>query len=204
MNKSKFSTSFTAGALLYNEFMGVLPFLKQTEFEKLLDQEKAENKLLKIRTESARTRVNTEIKKRARTVPSEFWLTFAGQSEQQQRIALYYLILKAYPLALDFHFEVVLKRWKSMQYTLDKYDLQMRLDEISSNEEDVGSWTDSTKNKTLTQFIRILREAGLMKENLIVKPEIHDNSFWHFFIQHGDVWFMDVCLLTKSEREALQ
>ncbi len=203
MSTSNLSASFTAGALLFNEFVSVLALLRESDFVKLLDQERAENKLLKIRTESARKRVNTEIKKRARAVMPDFWKRFSGLQEDQQRLALYYIILKAYPLALDFHFEVVLKRWRSMQYSLDKFDLQMRLDEISSQDDEVNAWTDSTKTKTLTQFIRILREAGLMKTNQLIKPEIYDKSFWNYFIQMGEAWFLEACFLTKPEREAL-
>lgn len=203
MSLHNFSASFTAGALLYNEFLSLLSILKKPDYVLHLNKEKEDNKLLKINTESARIRVITEIKKRVRSVQIEFWDFLSNQPEHQQRLALYYLILKAHPLAFDFHFEVVMKRWKSMQFELEKIDIKMRLDEISSSAEEVDSWSESTKTKTITQFIRILREAGLMKKNKLINPKIFDNSFWQYFIQIGDVWFLEACFLTKSERDSL-
>jgi hypothetical protein len=200
-NNSKYSAAFTAGALLYSEIKTVLPLLKQENFVNLLDQESKENNLLRIKTEAARTRVVTELKRRVRVVGTDFWFFIGDRPENEQKLALLYLVLKAYPLAYDFHSEVVLKKWKMLDYSIDRFDLQMRLDEIASQDKEVEAWSESTKTKLLTNYLRMLREAGLLGRTRLRKPENIDPSFWEYFVNEGAVWFLEACFLSKTERE---
>ena len=199
---SKYSAAFTAGALLYSEINAVLSLLKQENFVLLLDQESKENILLRIKTEAARTRVVTELKRRVRVVDLSFWHFYEERQENEQKLALLFVILEAYPLAYDFHFEVVLKKWRSLDYNLERFDLQMRMDEIESQDEEVAQWTDSTKTKLLTNYLRMLREAGLLGRTRLRKPENIDSSFWEYFVAAGAPWFLEACFLSKTEREA--
>lgn len=194
-----YSSSFTAGALLYNELLAVINLLQSDQPEMHLNKEKDENLLLKIKTESARTRVITEIKRRFRYAPKEVWLELINQPEGERRLLLFYVLLKAHPLARDYQFEVVLKKWKRMQTNLTKEDLEMRLEEICSTDEEVDGWSEATKTKTITQFIRVLREAGMMRGNELMKPKVNDLEFWNLFLKWGDPWFLEACLLTKDE-----
>lgn len=194
-----YSSSFTAGALLYQELVSVIEILKSDQPVMLLNKEKEENQFLKIKTESARTRIITEIKRRFKYAPKEAWFELINLSEGEQRLLLFYVLLKAHPLARDYQYEVVLKKWKRMQTTLNKEDLEMRLEEICSIDEEVDGWSDATKTKTMTQFIRVLREAGLMRGNDLIKPKVNDPEFWNLFLKWGDPWFLESCLLTKDE-----
>lgn len=200
-HKSPYSAAFHGGALLYNEVCSVLHLLKEENFITLLDQEVKENKLLKIKSETSRSRVISELKKRLKVIDASFWQFFEERNEQEQKLALFFLALKTYPLALDFHFEVVVKKWRALDYSLERFDLQMRLDEIASQNEEVAGWTESTHTKLLTVFQRMLREAGLLGRTRLRKPENIDTSFWEYFVSIGASWFLEACFLTKTERE---
>ncbi len=179
----------------------MLPLLLQENHIILLDQESKGNNLLKIKTEAARIRVVTELKKRVRVIEPFFWSFFEDRQEKEQRLALLYLVLKTYPLAFDLHFEVVLKKWRSLDFNIERFDLQMRLDEISSQNDEVAQWTEATRTKLLTNYLRMLREAGLLGRTRLKQPEHIDSSFWEYFVAAGAPWFLEACFLPKIERE---
>ncbi|GEO05553.1 hypothetical protein AAE02nite_32170 [Adhaeribacter aerolatus] len=190
------------GALLFNEFRAVLPLLKEPSFKELLEKEVKENLLLKINAQASRARIANELRNRAGSVDREFWFYFEGLEEKEQRLALYYIILKTYPLLLNFHFEVVLKKWRTLDYHLEKFDLQMRLDEIVSQDATVAGWTDNSRNKIISVFMTMLKDAGFLSRNQLRKPENISSSFWKFFVTAGDLWFLEACFVNKTEREA--
>lgn len=99
---------------------------------------------------------------------------------------------------LDFHLEVTLNRWKAMSRTLDVFDLQMRIDEIASMDEEVGSWSELTKQKTITVYLRTLKEAGLLKQEQLLKPTDTTTGFWDYFVKIGETWFPSACFIPSS------
>lgn len=201
MIQDAYTSSFTVAALLYQEFMASKDILQQENFVELINQERKENKFLGIKTEIGRKRVVTEIKKRYAVVDKVFWEYFSEQSSTEQKLSLFYTALKAYLLAFDLHFEVVVKKWKTLDTQLELFDLQMRIDELSSMHEQIDSWSESTKRKLLTNYMRMLREAGLMQKNTLTKPVGVSDDFWKYYVKKGEVWFLEACFLSKQERE---
>ncbi|MFN8353667.1 MAG: BrxA family protein [Spirosomataceae bacterium] len=203
MNKPTFSASFTAGSLFVYEFMALDYLLLEDHFFDLLTTEIEQNKILQIKSETARKRIVAEIKKRFQSVDRLFWAFFLQCAESEKRLALYYVCLKTYPLVLDFHFEVVLKRWRMLDRELTSQDIQLRMDELASENDYVSQWTKATHEKLVQVFLRMLREAQLLNHTTLVKPSITRSTFWGYFIQQTDTWFLDACFLTQSEKEML-
>jgi hypothetical protein len=202
--KSKYRSSFTAGALLQNEFKAIAGLLSSADLDEVLKNETQENKYLRLKKELARSRVVTEMKRRLKFTPIERWRDFDQMTDQEQKVFLFYVLLNAQPLAKDFHFEVVVKRWRMLMTELTKVELQMRLEEIESNDEEVSSWSETTKTKVLTQFIRILTEAGILIKGQVKRPTIENDLFWKKFIKWDATWFLEACLLSPKEIERLK
>src|SRR5665811_866278 len=154
--------ALTIGALFQPQFEALIPILKSNKIEKELNKESKENKLLGIKTESSRKRILTDIRRRVKYAPVDFWDFYSEANDSQKRIMLFYLILKAYPIALDLQFEVVIAKWKKMERKIDKFDLQMRMEELASSNETMEGWSETTKSNTTSNFLRSLEEAGLM------------------------------------------
>ena len=192
--------ALTIGALFQPQFEALIPILKSNKIEKELNKESKENKLLGIKTESSRKRILTDIRRRVKYAPVDFWDFYSEANDSQKRIMLFYLILKAYPIALDLQFEVVIAKWKKMERKIDKFDLQMRMEELASSNETMEGWSETTKSNTTSNFLRSLEEAGLMKQSEITKPTEQPVTFWKYFIQIGESWFLEACLLSKTER----
>lgn len=196
--ESKYSASFIAAALLYQECLRMKEILLSPDFEKRIGQEVEENAVLSVKTRSARKRITQEVRKRQAVAPDGFWSFFFQQPEEAQKLALLFLCLKAYPLMMDFHIEVTLKKWRSKSLELEFFDLQMRLDEIASQDAVVADWSATTHRKTITVYLRTLSEAGLLKKGQLAKPEKIAPDFWKYFIQKGEAWFVEACFLNKN------
>ena len=201
--KSPKYIAITSGALLLNEFEQLLPILAGKDLERDLLKESKENLLMKVKTESARSRIITEIKRRNNFLPNGFWDFYQTASIDQRRILLFFIVLKSYLIAKDFQLEVILGKWKRLETQFDLFDLQMRLDVLASKSEEIDDWSASTRLKVITVFIRCLREAGFLVNKKLRKLPEQSPAFWKYFIQIGEPWFLEACLLSKPERDAI-
>lgn len=202
MNKmmSPYTATITGCAFLYNEFMRVLPLLMAPNSDELLKEEAQNNKVLQINSQKARNTFIKEFKRRYNAVPSMFWEKLLQLSEKGQKAALLFAILKTYKLLFDFHFNVTIKQWNSIERTLQRNDLMMEFNEISARDEFVDSWTETTKKKCATQYITILKQAGLLNEKNNELQAIHlDPREYEYYILSGEEWFLEACLLYPYE-----
>lgn len=194
MNKTekKYDTNFTAGGLLHNEFEGLESIIFSPDRIALINLEIEENNVLAIDTKSARQRIVSEINRRIDNAPNNFWEFYYNLDIREKRIALFYVCLKTYPLIFDIHFEVTVKKQKSNS-ALTSYDIQMRLDEIASTNENVANWSESTIKKIITQYKKVLTDSELLNEENLIKNNIHNPIFWQYFKSVKDSWFLTAC-----------
>ena len=123
--QSPYTAAITGCAFLYYEFKRILPLLLSEDSETLLKDEIENNQILLINSRKARRTFVLEFKRRFSSVPVHFWQSWQSWSEAGQRAGLFYAILKTYKLAFDFHFNVTLKRWNSVDHRLTKTDIMM-------------------------------------------------------------------------------
>lgn len=192
LKNKKYDTNFTAGGLLFNEFIALEVLLLSENFEQRISIEEEQNNVMGIATNSARKRIISEIKRRYSLAPDDFWSHFFGWNEDEQKLALFYLCLKTYPVVLDLHYEVTIKKFKSGN-KLDAYDLQMRLDELASNDKDIAKWSESTFNKINIQYRKALKDAGLFDGEKPTNISKVNDHFWNFFNDINEPWFLEAC-----------
>lgn len=199
-NNSPYSATITGCAFLYNEFMRILPLLMDENATELLKNEVLNNQILQVNSQKARQTFITEFKRRYYVVPASFWAEFISMTESAQRAGLLYVILKAYKLVFDFHFDVTVKRWNSVDQTLHKNDIMMEFSELSSRDAFVDSWTEKTKDKCASQYLTILRQAGLLQEkNDELQPLHLEAADFEYYVRCGEDWFLEACLLYPYE-----
>jgi hypothetical protein len=197
-----YTASFTAGGILFNEFEAILPYIKKREIKTFLQNEIKENKYLRINTESGRKRVGQEINKRVDTVNDEFWIFYQSQYLEERKLLLLYLCIKSYQLLWDFHFKVTIPGYWAYHHQLDDFAYKMYLDELGSKVNEVHSWSETTKKKCITNYIRMLKESGLVINGKIQKPGI-DDMFYCYFIRVNELWALDAFLLSNQEKERI-
>lgn len=155
----------------------------------------------RINNEASARKILTEFKRRYNALPPTFWTWYQELGDNAQRAALLYAIIKTYRLIFDFHIHVALKKWNSVDHTLVKEDLAMEMLDISSKDEIVDSWSEQTKSKLMSAYLTILRQADMLDKNTSeLKPIRLVASDYKYYVESGDTWFLDACLLTPMEK----
>tara|TARA_R110000868_G_scaffold106365_5_gene291776 strand:- start:1796 stop:2386 length:591 start_codon:yes stop_codon:yes gene_type:complete len=195
VNKTtKFDANFTAGGILFQEFISMMDIIENKDFIDLMDIEAKDNAFIGIPVESSRKRIISEIKRRYANAPKNFWSHFKHWNESEKKLGLYYLCLKTYSLVYDIHFEVVLKNFK-LGRDLDDYDVQMRFDELSSMDDDFGSWADITIYKLNVQIRKALKDAGLYDGKKLNIPRQIGYDFKQYFNAVNEMWFISAVFI---------
>ena len=196
-HNSPYTAALTGGGFLFEETVSLLPLLQAENSEELLQEEKVNNTLLHINSETSRKKVIAEIKRRFQAMPSSFWDDFKEMSESDQVLALFYVILKTYKICFDFHVNVTMRKWNSISKSIDKEDLMMELNEISAKDEFVDSWSDNTKTKVASTYLTILRKVGMLTHD----NRLHSLTSEHYdyYLAKGEPWFLEACLLQPYE-----
>ena len=197
---SPYTATITGCGFLYYEFLRILPLLMSKDSTRLLKEEIDNNLLFQVNSQKARLRFLAEFKRRYNALPISFWNVFLKMNELSQRAGLLYVILKTYRLIFDFHFNVTVKRWNSVDQRLCKTDIMMELSDLSSRDPFVDSWTDNTKSRCASQYLTILRQAGLLQEKTNKLLPIHlPLADYEYYIRSGEEWFLEACLLYPYE-----
>ena len=197
---SPYTATITGCGFLYYEFLRILPLLMSKDSTRLLKEEIDNNLLFQVNSQKARLRFLAEFKRRYNALPISFWNDFFKMNELSQRAGLLYVILKTYRLIFDFHFNVTVKRWNSVDQRLCKTDIMMELSDLSSRDPFVDSWTDNTKSRCASQYLTILRQAGLLQEKTNKLLPIHlPLADYEYYIRSGEEWFLEACLLYPYE-----
>ena len=201
-NSSPYTSAFTACSFLYAEFEAVLPLLRSGDADVLLSEEVVYRNRLKINNESSARRILREFKRRYESVPDRFWDWYECLETAARKAALLYVILKTYKLLFDFHVHVTIRKWNSVDHTLATADLQLELLDVSANDEVVDGWSEQTKRKLMSAYLTILRQVGMLDS---VTDELRPLRLmpheYQYYMEHGDAWFLDACLLNPMERE---
>ena len=171
----------------------LLPLLQSDNRATLLKEEMINNRILQINAEQSRRNNIREIARRYDTMSAEYWEEYQAMTDNEQKLALFLVILKTYKVCFDFHTRVTIRKWNGIAKSLTHEDLMMEFSEIASKDEFVNSWSDSTMRKVASTYLSILRKVGMLDD----KNELHsveaDNMV--YYIKIGEPWFLEACLL---------
>jgi hypothetical protein len=199
--ESKYSASFTAGALLHAETIALLKYLNDDNISNITEQIKT-NTLLKTNSESSRKRIIAEIIKRYYSVNNDVFQLCSKASIDEQKILLFYSCLKTYPLLFDFMFDIVIEKWLSLELIIKSSDMKRFLNKQSSQYPEIDAWSELTHNKISSVSIKILKDAGIYVDKKLTRVNLSP-IFLKTFIAWGDPWFLQALLLNKEQRNEI-
>lgn len=198
---SPYSAAFTGCSFMMYEMNRMLPLFLADNSEELLLQEIENNQVLLLNSQASRKKYIRELKRRFEAVPRTFWLEYQNMSEAAQRLDIFYVLLSTYRLVLDFHLNVTVKKWNSVDPHVYLDDVAMELSQIAADDTFVDSWSDNTKNRVVSAYLTFIDQAGLFDRKSF---ELHkaigvtDNEY-AYYVQIGQEWFLEACLLHPYE-----
>ena len=176
-NNSPYTSSFTSCVYLQSEFDRALHLFLSDNAEILIKQEIEANSLLMLNSRSTRTHAVNEMRKRFNACSRVYWEHYQGLTGDARRLAYFYAILKAYRLLFDLH-----------------------INEIAGRDSFVASWTELTQKKVFTAYMSIMRKVGLLSGSPeVLNPVSRSVEDFRFYLENGESWFLEACLLHKYE-----
>lgn len=200
---SPYSASFTGCSFMMYEMNRLLPLFLADNSEELIKQEIEQNQVLMANSIASRKKYMGELKRRFNAVPKSFWQAYQSWDEPAQRLGIFYVLLTTYRIVLDFHLNVTLKKWKSVDRRVFSDDIAMELTQIASNDEFVDSWSDATKARVESAYLTFLNQAGLYDKKtgeLHQAKEVSTDDYC-YYVNAGQDWFLEACLLYPYEIE---
>jgi hypothetical protein len=195
-HKSKYDTNFKIGGLFFKEFISLKDIVLSDRFGELMAEDIEKNNFMRISTRSARVRIGREIKRRVEIAPDGFFDNFYSWTTRQQKIGLFFLCLKAYPIVLDMHFDVAVPNFKKGA-GLDSYSLTLFFETLSSQDKYVDEWAEQTKSDIASTYRGVLRELGLLDDSdNLTRTDESDPMFWEYFKLNGNAWLKEACFLS--------
>ena len=204
-SNSPYSASFTGAAILFSDMNVAVRMLLEDDSPETIKTLKTDASYIQIKSETARRRVTAEFVKRFRAVPKSFWTRYMELPENEQRLALLYVVLKTYQLLFEFQINLAIPKYNSPDRILTKNEVSMALNEIASKDEFVDSWSAETRDRASSQYLTILRQSGLVSESTgeLQSPNLSDEALL-WYIQSGEVWFLQACFFPGYKIEQLK
>ena len=204
-SNSPYSASFTGAAILFSDMNVAVRMLLEDDSPETIKTLKTDANYIKIKSSKSRERVTAEFVKRFRAVPKSFWTRYMELPENEQRLALLYVVLKTYQLLFEFQINLAIPKYNSPDRVLTKNEVSMALNEIASKDEFVDSWSAETRDRASSQYLTILRQSGLVSEETgeLQTPNLPDEALL-WYIQSGKVWFLQACFFPGYKIEQLK
>ena len=191
--------------MLYSEMNTVIKMLMESDTPETVKALRTDVQYLMIKSARSRERVTSELVKRFRTMPLSFWQNYLTLGEREQRLALFFVILKTYKILFEFQVNLAIPKYNSVDRVLTKNDAYAALSEIASRDEFVDSWTDETRDRVASHYVTMVKQAGLSDEvsGELKTPDVSDVDFLPY-IKSGDVWFLQACFLPAYKIEQIK
>ncbi len=203
---SPYTAAFTGGSFMMHEMNSMLPLFLADNSQELLAKETEENNVLKVSAVASRKKYISELSRRFHAAPPSFWADYQAMDEPAQRLAIFFVLLTTYRIVLDFHLNVALKKWNSIDHRVHHDDVAMELSQIAANDAFVDSWSDTTKKRVVTAYLTFINQAGLYdkKSFELHKPANVSDSDYAYYVLTGREWFLEACLLQPYEIERIK
>ena len=95
-----------------------------------------------------------------------------------------------------------MRKWYSISKKVEHDDLMMEFNEIAAKDEFVDSWSEATKKRVASAYLTILRKINMIQsDNSLIAINC---SNWQYYIEMGEIWFLEACLLQPYQIENIK
>jgi len=178
MSKTKFSLSFTAGGLLYNESIVVAEALLRNEHDWNATLTEIEEKnLLQSRTPSTAKRKLSEISQRLKCLTADQVALLVDGTRSEQKLILWLACCLKYPLLAELTRDVLRAKFLQLYYAIEARDVATFIESQTLWHEELEELAPSTLTKLQTVILRMLRESVLVSDEGIISAPLVSGRF---------------------------
>lgn len=165
------------------------------DFE-IKDKAKNDN-IFQVNTEARRSEIASIVLQRLKAIDDFFIEKIVNGEIGTSKQVVIYAIMKTDRLFFEFMYEVFREKMLLRDFTLQDKDFNIFFERKKEQSERVVSWTDYTFYKLKQVYIRILFEAGFIKDQKkdreIVKPIIEEDVAYHLK-EIGDTKYLNALI----------
>lgn len=200
--RSKYSTAFSAGALLFKESEAIVNSIIDEEAF-IRGDETIDYECIPVNSDASKKRLRTEVVTRLRNLGDpHFMKIYKNGTKEDKLLILFYAACKTYRLITDFMIDTVLDKWYHMDYELSNADYKNYHFRQMDKHEELKDNSTLLIKKLSNVTLRMLVELGMLKENKLQKQQ-YNHSILAQIAASGDAWFLEVLLLNKEERNEI-
>jgi hypothetical protein len=94
--------------------------------------------------------------------------------------------------------QVTVQRFLAADRLVVQYPYEVELDRLGEEVPKIRDMTDHTRRKVITVYLRMLREARLMRGDELQQPVV-SNLLWMYFVDLNARWFITACFIRKAQ-----
>lgn len=168
---SRYSLSFTSGALLMQEALSATPIYTEVQDWSLVREALESGNLLQARTHSSSVRRAREVCHRLAFLSDQEISYFLDTTATERRYLLWIAACRRYPFIGEFAEEVLRERFIVMAGTVNHGDFDSFLRSRALWHEEVANLKESTAKKIRSNIFRMLMDTGMLEaDGRIVSP----------------------------------
>lgn len=192
----EYTTAFTAGPLMPKRSAQIVE-----EINRGTSPDEIDPSIFDINSWQGQRRKVAEVKRRLENADRSVWEDLPELPAPERTLVLYYCCLKTYPLLFDFHMEAVLPTWRSADRSFGSHDATRFLEEQAETHPEIDNWGESTWKKVRQVMLKMLREAGFLRDGRLHHVDQPD-WFWARFVKVGDLWYLEAAFLNEAQRRS--
>lgn len=190
LKEGRYQLSFTTGGL-FDQHAPVVAacFLKNRDWTQTRHQVRADN-LLQVRTDSAALRMSREIITRLQQLDDQQLEFLVDANAQDSSSLLWVAACRRFALIRDFALEVLRERALLLQWQLTLQEFDTFVDAKALWHPELEELAASTRRKLRQNLFRMLREAGLVSDQLQIQPAVLSPRLVQLLARGGAEQFM--------------
>lgn len=193
--KQEYKSTIKSRPFFYLETKKVADLIYQGFNTYEIKNKAIEENIFQVKTETRKKEIASIIVSRLQALDEFLIKKIAKADSETSKMIVLYSIMKTDRLFFEFMYEVFREKFILKETTLTDKDFHIFFDTKKQQSEKVASWNDYTFYKLKQVYIRILQEAGLLKNQ---KGDRHlDRLYFDFEVKQymkdiGDSIYIDI------------
>ncbi|WP_027093445.1 DUF1819 family protein [Cohnella thermotolerans] len=188
----EYSATLTGASFMFYEFKQVVSLKTQGLGDSEIKEKVLTENLFQYQVKTSLKRSLPSVLRRVGVLDDTLRKMVLEESLETGKIINLYAIMKTDRLFFEFMNEVIREKLETDNYLFEKKDLNLYFTSKAEQDAGVAGWTEQTVNKLKQVFVKILYEAGILKDKKTgeLNQLLIDEQLKRHFINIGDIAYV--------------